>query len=55
MKIKVEHAPHEKKSLEEICAILEEHGWAEYHGKDGGIIVVLGCPPQGCVPCPPNC
>lgn len=55
MNIKIDHQPKEKKSLEEICKHLEEHGWEEHHKKDGGIVITLGCPPLGCPPCDPNC
>lgn len=56
MKIKVEHeVQSHKKTPEELKALAEEHGYSEYHKKNGQVVIILGCPPDGCVPCPPNC
>ncbi|MCA9333361.1 hypothetical protein KDA00_05825 [Candidatus Saccharibacteria bacterium] len=30
-------------------------GYLTCEAKDETIVVSLGCPPEGCVPCPPNC
>ena len=56
MNIKIEHETQShKKTPEELKALMEEHGYSEYHKKDGQIIVILGCPENGCPPCPPAC
>lgn len=54
-KIKIDHAPKEKMTQDEIEAHLDKYGWKEYHTKKGQIVIVMACPPKGCPPCEEDC